>query len=304
VSRGPIASAADHRSDRGFAIVLVIWVLALLAVLAASVAADWRSEAVIARSRLDVAQARSLADAGVALAVAGLLEPDRAAQWRADGSSVIVDYGGSAITLVVQDEGGKVDLNNAPIDLIAGLLVEFGASAAEVSAVTSGILDRRREFATRSSPANGRFLFLTHSYSADVSGQAFADPSELRLIPGMSRSTFERILPFVTVYSASPTINPATAPRAVLLSVPAMDPQDVDMYLASRGQAGGDRPLLASVNRYIGVGDLRAASITARVSTATGVSFAREAIVMISPSFPLQPYRIMRWGQALDTAER
>jgi general secretion pathway protein K len=279
----------------------VIWVLALLAVLAASVAADWRSETVIARSRLDVAKARSLADAGVALAVAGLLESDPAAQWRADGSSVSVDYGGSVISLVVQDEGGKVDLNNAPIELIAGLLTEFGASADEVSAVTGGVLDRRREFATRNSPTNGRFLFLTRSYSADVSGQAFADPSELRLIAGMSRRTFDQIVPYVTVYSGTPTVNPSTAPGAVLLSIPSMDPQVVEGYLASRGQVGGDRPLLPSVNRYIGIGDVHAASITARVSTATGASFTREAIVTISPSFPLQPYRIMHWGQALDT---
>jgi general secretion pathway protein K len=294
----------DHEDDRGFAIVLVIWVLGLLAVLAASVAADWRSEAVIARNRLNVAQARCLADAGVALAVAGLLEADPAAQWHADGSAVTVNYGGSSISIVVQDEGGKVDLNTAPIELIAGLLGEFGASGAEVSAVTSGILDRRREFAARSSPRSNRFLFLTRSYSADVSGQPFADASELRLIPGMSRSTFEQVAPFVTVYSGTPTINPATAPRAVLLGVPAMNPQDVDTYLAARGQAGVERPLVATVNRYIGIGDLHAASIIARVSTTGGASFIREAIVMISPSFPLQPYRIMHWGQALDAAAR
>lgn len=282
----------------------MIWVLALLAVLAASVAAEWRSATVIARSRLDVARARSLADAGIALAVAGLLESDPAAQWRADGAAVSVDYGGAAISVVVQDEGGKVDLNNAPIELIAGLLVEFGASAAEVSAVTSGIVDRRREFATRSSATNGRFLFLTRSYSADVSGQAFADPSELRLIPGMSRRTFDQIQPYVTVFSGTPTINPTTASAAVLRSIPEMDPQVVEGYLASRGQAGGDRPLLPRANRYLGIGDLHAASVVARVSTATGASFAREAIVMISPSFPLQPYRIMRWAQALDTGAR
>jgi general secretion pathway protein K len=288
-------------TDPGFALILVIWVLALLAVLAASVAADSRSEAVIARNRLAAAQARTLADAAIALAVAGLTDPNPVTRWRADGRPQPVLYGDGSAILSVLDEGGKIDLNSAPIELIAGLLDEFGIAPDERSAITNGILERRREFATpgllmpsRADPATG---------TSGLDKQPFADESELRLIPGVTRATYERLRPFVTVYSMSPTINPITATREVLLGIPGINPQEVGFFLAARDQAAAsvEKPPLSGVDRYIRVADLGTATIVAVATTASGAVFTREAVALISSNLAVQPYRILRWRQPLDS---
>ena len=61
------------RHERGFALLLVIWVLAILAVLAAGFAASTRSETRLARNLLEAARAQALAEAGIVRASASLL---------------------------------------------------------------------------------------------------------------------------------------------------------------------------------------------------------------------------------------
>lgn len=300
--KGGASETARQSSDPGFALVLVIWILALLAVLAASVAADSRSEAVIARNRLGAAQARALADASIALAVAGLIDPNPATRWRADGHQQSIRYGDGSAGLSVQDEGGKIDLNSAPIELIGGLLDEFGIAPDERSAIANGIVERRREFATPNLLVPSRAALLGGAVTTDLGKQPFADDSELRLIPGVTRVTYERLLPFVTVYSLSATINPITATREVLLAIPGINPQEVEFFLASRDQAATsvEKPLLSGVDRYIRVADLGTATIIAAATTGSGASFTREAVAVISPNLAIQPYRILRWRQPLE----
>jgi general secretion pathway protein K len=298
-----LSDTARRSTDQGFALVLVIWVLALLAVLAASVAADSRSEAVIARNRLAAAQARALADAAITLAVVGLTDPNPETRWRADGRPQPVQYGDGSATLSVQDEGGKIDLNSAPIELIAGLLDEFGIAPDERSAITNGILERRHEFATPGSLVPSRADLPGETTTRDLDKQPFADESELRLIPGVTRATYERLRPFVTVYSMSPTVNPITATREVLLGIPGINPQEVGFFLASRDQAATsvEKPPLSGVDRYIRVTDLGTATIVAAATTTSGAAFTREAVAMISSNLAVQPYRILRWRQPLDS---
>ena len=291
--------------DRGFALVLVIWVLALLAVLAASVAADSRSEAVITRNRLETAQARAIADAGVTLALAGLIDPDPAARWPADGGRRRLRYGGGTIEVTVQDEGGKINLNKAPAEFIGSLLAELGAGAAEQAAVTNGILDRRRAFARAAGPLPSRFFFQSGTYDFDAAKQPFATVSELRLVAGLSDRLYQAIRPFVTVYSESATVNPLTAPRTVLLSIPGVSPQEVGFFLAARRTAahgtGVGAPRLSGAGRYARIAEVHAVTIISRATVPGGASFTREAVAGLSPEVPLQPFKILSWRQFLGS---
>ena len=71
-------------ADRGVALVVVIWTLALLSVIALSFTHGTRNQAVLARNVIENAQARALADAGVYRAAAALLSRRAADRWRAD----------------------------------------------------------------------------------------------------------------------------------------------------------------------------------------------------------------------------
>jgi general secretion pathway protein K len=292
----------DARRDRGFALIIVIWVLALLALLGAEVAADSRSEAVVSRNRFDLAQVRASADAGVALAVMGLLDPNHATRWQADGRTYDADYARRALRITVVDEGGKIDVNNAPVELIAGLLGEFGADRDQQASITHAILDRRAAFASVAQAASGRIFPGAQAYTLDLAKLPFADVSELRQLPGMTRSLYQGVEPELTVYAKSPTINPMTASRQTLLAIPGASAEDIDALMASR--AGGpvqlDLEELSKLALYTRVDTLHAVTITVRARAATGAAFTRQAVVAVSPDIPLEPARILRWQQPTD----
>jgi general secretion pathway protein K len=289
--------------QRGFALLLVIWVLALLALLAAGVAADTSSETVIARNRLDIASARDAAESGVSLAILGLLDPDPTKRRPADGSLENFQFGNTIVAVSIADEGGKIDLNTAPANLIGGLADELGIDASDRDALLAGIASRRTSLAKIADSAAMSLPFAGDIEGADPGGlglQAFADASEILSLPGLSHDAATRLLPYLTVYSQLATINPLTAPREVLLAVPGIGPEEVDSFLNGRHQTGFEKPALSGVDRYVAVTPPRAITITARSRTGTA-SFTREAVVLISGNLSLRPYRILRWQQPRET---
>ena len=289
--------------DRGFALILVIWVLALLALLGAEVATDSRSAAVVSRNRVDLAQLQASADAGITLAVMGLLDPVVAARWQADGRVYDRQYAGRQLAITIADEGGKIDVNAASKELIAGLLNEFGADRHQQASIIQAILDRRVQFASIVPvvPSNtGRIFGQAHAIN--LAKLAFADVSELRLLPGMTRALYARLEPEVTVYSQNPTINPMTASRQTLLAIPGAGPGDADAVTAARG--GGatqlDAEEASKLALYARADTLHVVTITARAGRVDGASFTRRAVVAVSPDRPLEWTRILRWEQPPD----
>ena len=57
---------------------------------------------------------------------------------------------------------------------------------------------------------------------------------------------------------------------------------------------------LSKLALYARVDTLHVVSITARASLPDGASFARRAVVAVSPDRPLEPTRILRWEQPAD----
>ena len=110
--------------ERGIALITVLWVLALLSVIALGLTVQTRSELQLARNLVDGARARALAEAGVFLAVPRLLDQNPATQWHADGEVHEFAYGGGRIRVTLQDEGGKIDINAAPDELLSGGKIE------------------------------------------------------------------------------------------------------------------------------------------------------------------------------------
>ena len=290
------------REQRGFALVLVIAVLSVLALLAAAIAAQTRSTALGARSRLEMVEARTLADSGVTLAIMHLFDRAEATRWQADGTMHEERYGDGTIRITVEDEAGKVDLNNAPKEIVAGLIGEF-ASADQASALADAILERRASFTP--TPQRAGRIFTAGLPSLQTLGALpFSDVSELRLIPGMSSALYDQLVPYVTVYSQSPMLNRQTAPRTALLAIPNVTPGDVDAIMASRGLPETVAPSqLSALARYTSIGNLQAVTIIAEAIRAGGISFTREAVVAISPETLGAP-RLLRWRQRAGGEDR
>lgn len=280
----------------------------MLAVLAAGIAANSRTEAKVARNRMELARARGMAEAGVTLAIGGLMVPDPALRWRADGTIRTVEYGGGTIAITIQDEAGKIDINRAPVELIAGLLDTLDPATREArEAILNAIADQRKTVTSNAQAANVRAGSLPRRRRAvALSEAAFANISELRRFTSVTRSVFERIRPFVTIYSQNVTINPLTAPREVLTALPGVTPQAIDVYILARqaqgsGQVFGELPSLGlAAASYIGVADLGAVTITAKAQTESGITFSREAVIMLNSTLS-PPFKFLEWHQSIGS---
>ena len=113
-------------SNRGIALISVLWITGLLAVMAASFASSARTEARLAHNHEESAKAEALADAGVYRAVFGLLDLDPETAWRAGDAAYSFSVGDGDVQVWIEDEDGKIDLNAAALQLIAGLFMAVG----------------------------------------------------------------------------------------------------------------------------------------------------------------------------------
>lgn len=301
-----------RRTQRGFALLLVIWVLAILAVLAVGVATTMRSETRLARNLVDSARARALAEAGVARAEAALLETDPAARWPADGAPREISFDGGTVSIRIEDEGGKIDVNAAAPEMIRALCGEFAIERSTCAALVDGVVEHRRDTAPspNAAPLQLRFGANQGFGGGAASGRdrqivAFATLEELRQLPGVDRSTIAKLSPYLTVYSQSARIDPTTAPREVLLALPGVDRGEVDRLIAARSATGptaSPAPVLTGVGLFTAQGQLHAATIVAEARTDTGARFVRRAVIALT-GIPLRPVQVLEWRQQLDVEE-
>src|SRR5262249_19593062 len=177
-------AAASPRSKRGFALLIVIWVLALLTLLATDFAGTTRSAALVARNEFQSARARARAGAWLTQGIMGLLAPYDGSPWHTDGRVRLLDYAGGQIAVSIRDEGGKIDLNAAPIEVIGGLMTELGVEPGQVAAIADEMVARRRARAARDTTT---IPSLSAGGLSDgrIYHAAFPTLEALRLLPSM-----------------------------------------------------------------------------------------------------------------------
>ena len=270
----------------------MLWVLALISVLVITFTSDARTELQIARNQYETARARALADAGVSLAILGLLDASPETRWRGAGEEHQIAYGGGSIRVSVQDEAGKISLNDAPPEILASLFRTLGETPADSAGLAATIAqwrDRRRsEWATTATAAG----------SANVqTPEPFLTIEELRLVPGVTSAFYERVSLYLSVYVDDAQVDPVTAPAEVLRSLPGLNAQEVDAYIAQRGNAVFARlppvPGLSPFANPVG----RTVTIKSEGRTASGTQFVREAVVATTGARE-EAYRLLVWRQA------
>src|SRR5690348_5865700 len=103
--------------------------MALVALLAIGFAGTTHTDLQIVRNEYETARARTAADAAISLGVLALVDKSPATQWVADGRPYTLTFDGTTVRVTVQDEDGKIDLNAAPLELLAGLFETLGIDA-------------------------------------------------------------------------------------------------------------------------------------------------------------------------------
>ncbi len=225
-------------NQRGLALVMVLWGLALLSLMAVSslsLERSARGSAVDSQAR---AEADALAEAGIDRAILSLLEPDSRQRWRIDGVPQELTFAGHRLRVSIQDEGGKIDLNAADRELLVNLFILQGVNPQAADELTDKVLDwRDPSDAHRLNGAKAEDYRMA-GYPYGPRNGPFQSVDELKLVMDMTPELFKRVAPAITVYSQRSTINPATAPREALLALPGFDTEKADAILAARSGGG------------------------------------------------------------------
>jgi general secretion pathway protein K len=220
--------------QRGLALVTVLWGLMILAAIAAAMLSTGRVSSRLATSGVERAKAEALAEAAVNRAVLGLIDPRIDRRWRIDGVPRLAVFKEAPVSVAIQDEYGKIDLNVAGPEILRQMFTVAGVGAEAADSLTDATLDWREKGDLHRLHGAKAEDYRAAGYSYAPRGGPFQMVGELKLVMGMTPALFQRLQPILTVYSQRPMPNTQTAPRAALLSTPGMNAAEADALIQAR----------------------------------------------------------------------
>jgi general secretion pathway protein K len=292
-------------SQRGIALIAVLWLTVLLTVIASGFAFSMRGGALAARNTMSVAQARAAADGAVERVAFELARPRNTPDvWLPDGRVRTWADGEIAIASTAVDESALIDLNSAADPLLKGLLENVGGLDPDTSdRVLDAILDWRDADDLKRPNGAEADDYRAAGLKYVPTNSRFESVGELQRVLGVTPALMARIGGSLTVYSQQRGINPATAPRDSLLALPGVTPDQVDSFIASRSDALANQlpvPPFPPAQAYGGSSPVWRIHVEAR--TPDGVTFARDAVVR-QQNDPRQPMLVLLWQEG-ETLQR
>jgi len=247
--------------QRGFALLIVLWMLVLIAFVVGYVVSTGRREIQIATNIAANATASAAADGAVYQAIFALANPRQEQRPALNGTIRELAIGRSVVSLRLEDENGRINPNLASARLLEGLLravgTEAGAAADLADAITQWVGSARR----LRSPDE-----LAAEYRA--AGLNYAPPEtplegldELLRVRGMTAQQFSAIRPHLTLFggrdpnaaSADPIVaaakhfaDQAGASGPIFTGV-GMDAQTVRILVSARGPGDTQAAFVAIV---------------------------------------------------------
>lgn len=289
------------RSQRGIALILVLWVSVLIAVLLASFSLSARVEALQGRNLLDSTRARYAAEAGLHRAAYELRGNNPDTRWVADGRTYSFDFEGNKIEVELFDETGKVDLNVADPVLLGALFQLGGLKKDEADALASAVADWRDpdDLISPNGAEAGEYKAEGRKYVPR--NAPFETVSEVQQVLGMSFELYRELEPLMTIYSGRAQPNPAFASPEVLQLIPGMNPDVIQLFVQQRQQpvVAGQPPVpmvLPDGTPVVAQGGGLTYTIRSRATLPGGAAAGLEATVRLGASMVARrPFRIVRW---------
>ncbi|MBB1073521.1 general secretion pathway protein GspK [Rhodoferax sp. 4810] len=197
------------RQQRGIALVIVLWVIALLSVIALGLTSTQRSTAALTRNYLAAAQFRAHAEAAITLTVLNLItrpsdiQVDDAAVWLPDGSTHLLQFDDTELEVQITNEASRLDVNQVTRDQWAILLELAGADVEQLDALADAILDWRDvdDLTQLNGAEDGDYEAAGLSYGARDA--PFESVEELGQVLGMTPAVLARLAPDLRVSGTS-----------------------------------------------------------------------------------------------------
>jgi general secretion pathway protein K len=286
---------------RGVALVIVMWAIALMAVLLGSFAMIAHTENLESRHVFDTVTARYDAETGLERAIFELRNVDPAQRWIADGRPYEFEFDGAHVSVEITDESGKIDLNTADPVMLTSLFISVGVDLNRAQALADAIADWRDpdDMPREQGAEVNEYKAAGLSYAPR--NAPFQTVSEVQQVFGMDYDLYQKIEPAITIYSNSGTPNAAYAPLEALRALPNMTDDLAQQIIALRqsmipGQPGAQPLVLPDGTPVVANGGGLTYSVKSRAVLPNGVSTVLDASVRLGGvGTSGRPYTVLRW---------
>jgi general secretion pathway protein K len=213
-----------HR-ERGFALLIVLWTLVLIAFLVAQITSSAQTELRIAGNLKTNAAAQAAADGAIYQAIFNLSNPQPERRWALDGSAHEIQIGGSRIAVRLENEAGKINPSLASPALVAALLQVLGSDPGQATALAGAIAEWVGAAVPQTSPAVALANYQAAGLDYGPPGAPLESLDELARVRGMTPQLFEVIRPHLTLFGPPEPdragADPAVAAALALMRQPA-----------------------------------------------------------------------------------
>jgi general secretion pathway protein K len=300
IRRPSLRCPTARRSD-GFIVVAVLWILAALATLASIYAVYVINTATAMSVNDDRVQAEAVITAALELTAYRITAAgtDKRPSW----GEFLFRLGNANVGVEFKSETGRIDLNMAPKELLAGLFAGFGAKYSDAEFYADRIIAWRSP-SDPDKPNDEASAYRSAGLKYVPRQAPFAHAGELTLVLGLPPFLVARAMPFVTVFSGQAEINILAAAPEVLAAVPGMTPDRLNTLLTLRAAGAQNAQDLQALLGSNPAGFMADAGKVTRVSVRVDFNNRRqvraEAVILLLDDGDA-PFRVLSWRDDFDS---
>ena len=283
---------------RGAALLLVLWLVALLTALIGAFALTAKTEGLQGRMLHRGLIAGEAARAGIEYALTRVGDPDQRRQWLPDGRPYPWQFGDARVEVRLVDENGKIDLNQADPTLLAAFFQVLGVDQEQAARLASAILDWRDPDSLTQAAGGAEdddYAAAERPYGAKDA--SFESVAELEQVLGMTPELYALAAPHLTVYSGRTRPDPAFASSEVLQAMGLDADQVIARRRAWNPASGAPAPTLPGGEPLVS-GNSGTYSIDSRARLRDGREAQLRVVVRIGGTgVPGSAYTPLRWEE-------
>jgi general secretion pathway protein K len=275
------------RRSGGFALLIVLWTLVLIAFIVARMTASGRTEIRIAENLRADAAASAADDGAIYSVIFNQLDPNPDERWPLNGRPRELMIGSSRVMVQLEDEAGRINPSTASPALLEALLRTIGSDAESARRLAVAIGEwvgsaaAIGELAGSAAGARPRNAVLADYRAAGLDygppGEPLETLDELGRVLGMTPAVLAAIRPHLTLFGpAQPNAQNADPVVAAALAATGQVPQAL---------VPGNQP----------PPDLLLVRITATAFGPSNARVSKSAIVRVGAMLP-GGYVILAWG--------
>jgi general secretion pathway protein K len=260
------------KRQRGFALLIVLWTMALLALLVAQFTTTGRTEVQMSQNQRANAVTEAAADGALYEAIMRLVE----GAWMPDARPRVIRVGDAAVEVRIRNQARKVNPNTAPVPVIQALLANVGVDSGKAAALARAIVDWHSNGAQSLSGGTKLAQYQAAGLPYGPANQLFDSVDDVGMVVGMTPAVMARIRPFLSIYREGDPQAPNELP---------VTPEEASL-------STGDPWYFGSSGRVMVV------MIDAAAVGAKGGRFTRQAVVRLRAEASLDqaPFQILTWG--------